>query len=190
MVHIELESAAARAHDKSISKKEQEIAHEAVQTFLDALAMLTYAEGGVCVLTPISRMMTDLLIDISRAAARGAARGAVRAAPRSSARLFLIKVGFFPIFLLWAFCQHGVSICQQMGLFFMARSEIVPHGTFFCPLLSTLFFHFFPFFEFTFDCSTWNICAAPLRLSFSLTRFLPFLPPAFYLQKEKALSRV
>ena len=49
MVHIELESAAARAHDKSISKKEQEIAHEAAQTFLDALAMLTYAEGGVCV---------------------------------------------------------------------------------------------------------------------------------------------
>ena len=49
MVHIELELAAARAHDKSISKKEQEIAHEAAQTFLDALAMLTYAEGGcVC----------------------------------------------------------------------------------------------------------------------------------------------
>ena len=49
MVHIELEAAAARAHDKSLSEREREIAHEAVQAFLDAHAMLTYAEGGVCV---------------------------------------------------------------------------------------------------------------------------------------------
>ena len=41
---------------------------------------------GVCVLTPISRMMTDLLIDISRAAARGAARAARAAARTARAR--------------------------------------------------------------------------------------------------------
>ena len=49
MVHIELEAAAARAHDKSLSERDREIAHEAAQAFLDAHAMLTYAEGGVCV---------------------------------------------------------------------------------------------------------------------------------------------
>ena len=49
MVYIELEAAADRAHDKSRTAHEREVAHEAAQAFLDAYGMLTYAEGGVCI---------------------------------------------------------------------------------------------------------------------------------------------